>query len=134
MQEQKTELLTVAQLAVKFNVSRVNIRHMVMNDSIPCIFIDKQPYFNEEQINVWREELIKERYDQPIKRKLLIIEKERLEYYQNFKCMLCEYESKVAVYNDDTVYGIVEKIKRAHRDGSPDCSNDIQDMQISRED
>lgn len=131
MQEEK--LLTVSELATTFDVSRTSIRQMVINDSIPHVMIDKQPYFNEEQIKAWQQELIKERYDKPLKRILLMGEREKLEYQQHFRCLLCEYNGKVAVYTDDTVYGIVEKIKRNHLDNASDCQNDIQDMQILRE-
>ena len=131
--EQQEKLLTVAELAAKFAISRVSIRQMVINNSIPHIVVDRKPYFNENQIREWREELIKERYNKPHKRALLIGEKEKLEYAQHFRCLLCKYSGNVEVYNDDTVYSIVEKIKRDHADGSPDCKNEIQDIQILRE-
>ena len=131
--EQQEKLLTVAELAAKFAISRVSIRQMVINNSIPHIVVDRKPYFNENQIREWREELIKERYNKPHKRELLIGEKEKLEYAQHFRCLLCKYSGNVEVYNDDTVYSIVEKIKRDHADGSPDCKNEIQDIQILRE-
>lgn len=125
---QKEKLLTVNELAATFDVSKISIRQMVINNSIPHVMIDRQPYFSEEQIRTWQQELIKERYDKPLKRVLLV--REKLEYQQHFRCLLCEYNGKVAVYTDDTVYGIVEKIKRNHLDNASDCQNDIQDMQI----
>lgn len=128
--DQYEELLTIAQLASKFGVSRSSIRNMVLNDSIPYIMIDYEAYFNEEQIKVWQEELIKERYDKPLKIILSVGEREKLEYHQHFRCLLCEYTSSVEVYTDDTVYGIVEKIKRNHKVNSIGCENEIQDIQI----
>lgn len=127
------KLLTVSELAVVFDVSRTSIRQMVVNNSIPHVMVDRQPYFSEEQIRAWQKELIKERYDKPTKRILLVGEKEKLEYHQHFRCLLCEYSSSIEVYTDDTVYGIVEKIKRDHLDNANGCQNDIQDMQILRE-
>ena len=129
---QPEKLLTLNECAAKFQVSKTAIRQMVINDSIPYIRIDEKPYFNEGQIREWQKALIKEVYDKPI-RPPRVGAKEQIEYYQHFKCLKCEYTNSVEVFNDDTVYGIVEKIKRDHKDNAPDCKNEIQDIQILME-
>jgi hypothetical protein len=109
---------------------------MVLNSTIPTIFIDDQPYFDIEKINEWIKEYINHKDKQSVRvvGDMVIDPKkrEKLEYMQGFECERCEYVGEVEVYNDDTIHGIVDKIKRKHSNDSPDCENNIQDIVIAR--
>ena len=57
-----SKLLTVAQLAIRFGVSKVAIYQMLLNNSIPHIKVDRIPYFSVDQIVAWQRELMKDRH------------------------------------------------------------------------
>ncbi len=58
MQEEK--LLTIAELASKFGVSKISIHQMVISNSVPHIKVDRIPYFSASQIREWQRELMQD--------------------------------------------------------------------------